>query len=308
MTYVVHLLSEADGHGALSRVQEALEEALKREGGAILSARRLTHDRLTADALVVATTHDRPFLMAALLKAVSDTNVDLAVQDESTFQVTKKLAVFDMDSTLIGQEVIDEMARVVGAYEAVSAVTERAMRGEFDFREALRERVALLKGADLSSLVGAVMPRLTLNRGVEQLAAALRGHGVKLAVLSGGFSPFVTPIANQLGFSYAFANTLEVADGRLTGRVTGTIVDRQRKAALLDELCEKEGLMVQEVMAVGDGANDLLMLEKAGLGVAFNAKPAVQAVAKVAINHPDMRCLLLLLGFEHDEISHWLSQ
>ena len=212
----------------------------------------------------------------------------------------KKLLLADMDSTMIGQECIDELADFVGKKAHVSEITERAMRGELDFRASFKERLALLKGLP-ESVLQEVGASLRLTEGAETLFAELKRLGYKTAILSGGFSYFALQLQEKLGIDYVFANELQIVDGKLTGVAVEPIVDAQRKADLLRELAHKEGLRLEQTIAVGDGANDLPMLGLAGLGVAFRAKPLVKQSAKQAISTLGLDGILYLLGFRDRE-------
>lgn len=243
---------------------------------------------------------DAQEMRAEFLHVAQELNVDIAFQQDSVFRRNRRLAVFDMDSTLIEAEVIDELAKAHGVGERVSEITERAMRGELDFRASFKERLALLKGLDIKVLdeIGA---SLRLTEGAETLFAELKRLGYKTAILSGGFTYFARQLQAKLGIDYIFANELEVVDGKCTGVAVEPIVDAQRKADLLRELAIKEGLSLEQTIAVGDGANDLPMLAIAGLGVAFRAKPLVKQSAKQAISTLGLDGVLYLLGFRDRE-------
>ncbi|KPN88990.1 phosphoserine phosphatase SerB [Pseudomonas nunensis] len=239
---------------------------------------------------------DPQALRAEFLSVAQELNVDIAFQEDSLFRRNRRLAVFDMDSTLIEAEVIDELAKAAGVGDQVSEITERAMAGELDFRASFKERLALLKGLDVSVL-DSIGASLRLTEGAETLFAELKRLGYKTAILSGGFTYFAKQLQVKLGIDYVFANELEVVDGKVTGVAVEPIVDAQRKADLLKELAHKEGLRLEQTIAVGDGANDLPMLAIAGLGVAFRAKPLVKQSAKQAISTLGLDGVLYLLGF-----------
>jgi phosphoserine phosphatase SerB len=232
--------------------------------------------------------------------------VDLFLQAETESRHYKRLVVFDMDSTLIQQECLDEMAHFIGVVDEVKHITQRAMNGELDFEQSLRTRVRLLKGQG-ESLFKWMIRRITLTPGAEFLCAVLKRLGVRLAVISGGFRPFVSHIQQKLALDYAFANQFEIVDGALTGEVVGPIVDAQRKADLLESIALEENILLSQVIAVGDGANDVLMLARAGLGIAFNAKPNVQQVVEHRLNQPSLSTILYLMGFTHSQLATLLS-
>lgn len=232
---------------------------------------------------------------AELLHLATEFDVDIAFQEDNKFRRTRRLVAFDMDSTLIEVEVIDELAKAAGVGDKVAEITEQAMRGEIDFSESFRQRVALLKGLD-ESVLEQVADGLPLTEGAQTLITTLKSLGYKTAILSGGFTYFGKRLQQQLGIDYVYANELEFADGKVTGNVSGQIVDGQRKAVLLKEIAEREGIDLQQVIAVGDGANDLPMLSIAGLGIAFRAKPVVKQSAKQAISTLGLDSILYLLG------------
>ncbi|GIX29931.1 MAG: phosphoserine phosphatase SerB [Porticoccaceae bacterium] len=238
---------------------------------------------------------DAAAFRARLLELAAELGVDLACQEDDIFRRHRRLVAFDMDSTLIEQEVIDELAREAGKGEEVARITEAAMRGELDFRESFARRLALLAGLPEAALE-VVARRLRLTEGAEKLLATLRRLGYKTAILSGGFDYFGREIQRRLGIDYLYANHLDIAGGRLTGRVVGEVVDGPRKAELLQKLAEREGIRLEQTVAVGDGANDLPMLSIAGLGIAFRAKPLVRASAKQAISTIGLDGVLYLMG------------
>lgn len=213
----------------------------------------------------------------------------------------KKLFIADMDSTMIGQECIDELAAFVGMKEHVAAITERAMRGEIAFEPALRERVALLKGLSADVVDKVIAERITLTPGGRELVMTMRANGAYTALVSGGFTLFTTRIGKMIGFHEDRSNELIVEDGKLAGLVREPILGREAKLASLIELRDARSIARQDTMAVGDGANDLAMLGEAGLGVAFHAKPAVAEAAHARIDHSDLTALLFIQGYRRDE-------
>ncbi len=237
----------------------------------------------------------------SLLELASQQDIDIAYQEDNIYRRNRQLVVFDMDSTLIDAEVIDELAIEAGVGEQVAAITEAAMQGELDFKQSFTQRLALLEGLS-GDVLQSVAERLQLNEGAEHLLKTLKQLGFKTAIVSGGFTFFGRYLQTILGVDYVYANELDIKDGLVTGRVAGEIIDGQRKADLLRELAEREGLVLEQVIAVGDGANDLPMLSIAGLGIAFRAKPLVKASAKQSISHLGLDGILYLLGYSDKDI------
>ncbi|MEF2144778.1 MAG: phosphoserine phosphatase SerB [Desulfovibrionaceae bacterium] len=249
---------------------------------------------------VRGTPRDMASIREAFLEISAQFGVDIALQEDNVFRRNRRLVAFDMDSTLIQAEVIDELAARAGVGAEVAAITEAAMRGELDFKQSLRKRLSLLKGLR-SEVLEQVAETLPLSEGAERLISNLRRVGYKIAILSGGFTFFGDRLARKLGIDYVYANELEIVDGQLTGNVVGEIVDGQRKADLLRAIAEKEGISLQQVIAVGDGANDLPMLGLAGLGVAFHAKPKVKKGAGHSISTMGLDSILYLIGVRDRE-------
>jgi len=251
---------------------------------------------------VRGTPKDSEALKRDFIEISKETGVDIAFQEDNMYRRNRRLVCFDMDSTLIQAEVIDELARKAGVYEEVSSITEAAMRGELDFQESFKKRVSLLKGLDVS-VMQEIAEQLPLTEGAERLFRTLKKYGYKTAILSGGFNYFGNFLKSKLGVDYVFANELEVEDGKLTGRHVGDIVDGAKKAEMLKLLAFKEDLHLEQVIAVGDGSNDLPMIKLAGLGIAFHAKPKVKASAKNSISEIGLDAILYLIGFRDREIN-----
>lgn len=253
------------------------------------------------------TPHDLDKMQEQLMNISSELSMDIAFQRESMFRRMRRLICFDMDSTLIQTEVIDELAEKAGVGAQVREITERAMRGEIDFRESFKERVALLKGLDVS-VMQEIAENLPMTEGIDRLMKILKLMGYKIAILSGGFMYFGNYLQQKYGIDYVYANQLEVgSDGKLTGRYTGEIVDGHRKAELLKLIAQVEKVDLMQTVAVGDGANDLYMLRTAGLGIAFHAKPKVKKDARHALSYVGLDGILYFLGYKDsifDEISH----
>ncbi|MGB7160700.1 MAG: phosphoserine phosphatase SerB [Tepidisphaeraceae bacterium] len=244
---------------------------------------------------------DEDALRAALMEVCHRHPIDVSWQRDDAFRRTRRLVAFDMDSTLIQHEAIDELAHEAGAGAEVAAITEAAMRGELDFDESLTRRVASLKGLP-ESILETVARRLTLTEGAERLIGTLRSLGYKTAIISGGFTYFSSDLRQRLAIDYVCANELEVENGKLTGRVKGPIINAKRKAELLREIAEREHISLRQTIAVGDGANDLPMLAAAGLGIAFHAKPLVAQSASHRISHLGLDGILYLIGVRDREI------
>jgi phosphoserine phosphatase len=299
--YIVTLLGRSITAEQISRIARVISDnTLNIEDILRLSGRAPLHKGGdTTRACVELSVHGYPLDLDSMkerfMEISQELGVDISFQEDNIYRRNRRLVVFDMDSTLIQQEVIDEIAREAGVYDEVSAVTELAMRGELDFKQSLIRRVALLKGLD-QALLEQVAERLVLTEGAERLIRALRTFGYKTAVISGGFTYFGKRLQEKLGLDYMHANELEIRDGRLTGKVIGEIIDGQRKAELLKDIADRENIDLEQVIAVGDGANDLPMLRVAGLGIAFHAKPLVKRSARQSISTLGLDGILYLMG------------
>jgi phosphoserine phosphatase len=267
---------------------EQLRSVLASHGAQVLSESSPAGDRYQVQILDLALPDATEAGLAALRRSVAESatgDFDTAVVPAGLRSAARKLLIMDVDSTLIQQEVIELLAAYAGKREEVAAVTEAAMRGELDFAQSLHARVAVLAGLP-ADVVHSVRNEVKLSEGARELVAAFKAAGHTVAVVSGGFNQILEPIAADLGLDYWQANELEIVDGALTGKVLGAVVDRAAKEKYLREWAAAEGIALEHTIAVGDGANDLDMLGAAGIGVAFNAKPAVRAVADAALNMP----------------------
>jgi phosphoserine phosphatase len=282
--------------GALSHLAQRIADI----GDNIESVAQLSVEPATSIEMIVRT-NDQMHLRHVLMQAAEETGVDVAVERAGLRRRAKRLVVLDVDSTLIRDEAIDVLAARAGVSDQVSAITERAMSGRLDFTESLRERVGLLAGL-AESEVHAVRDELRLTPGARTFVRTLHRLGYHVGVVSGGFTVFTDRFVDELGLDFAAANTLEIVDGRVTGQVLGPIIDRAGKAEALERFATQFGVPLSQTVAVGDGANDIDMLETAGLGIAFNAKATLRAAADTSVNLPFLDTVLFVLGIPRDEI------
>jgi phosphoserine phosphatase len=240
-------------------------------------------------------------IRVGLIEAAASLPIDIALQPDGLSRRAKRMVVMDVDSTLIENEVINLLAREAGVEDEVSKMTARAMSGEVDFEESLRERVSLLAGLDEAAMLR-VGEAITVTKGARTFVRTLKRMGMKTAIVSAGFTRFANLLAAELGIDYSLSNTLELVDGRLSGRLAGELVDGPAKARFLEEIAGAEGIPVDQVVAIGDGANDLDMLAAAGLGIAFNAKPVVRGAADTTVSVPFLDAILFIMGVKRDHV------
>ena len=277
-------------------------DAIKRLTGRMSIMHPEKNVRACVEFSIRGTLADKAAFQKELMALSADTGMDFSFQKDDMYRRMRRLICFDMDSTLIQAECIDELARRHGVYDKVAAITERAMRGEIDFKESFTERVALLKGLDISVMQD-IADNLPITEGADRLMSVLKTCGYKIAILSGGFTFFGEYLQRRYGIDYVYANELEVGeDGKLTGRYVGDIVDGRRKADLLRLIAQTEKVNIAQTIAVGDGANDLPMINEAGLGIAFHAKPRVKASASQSLSTIGLDGVLYFLGFKDSHL------
>jgi phosphoserine phosphatase len=299
-TYVITCLGDEVNAKVIAKLSALLYE----EGINIEKIGKLTEEKLNCIEMIInaeKTINPRE-MTKKLLHLNVEFGVDISVQKETLFRRAKRLIVMDMDSTLVQMEGIDELAKEAGVGAKVAHITERAMNGELNFKEALRERVRLLKGLPEKTLQK-VYDRIPFTPGAKELIRILQKMGYKTAVLSGGFNYFTDRLKKELNLDYAYSNQLEIINGKLTGEVLGEIVDGLKKSDLMEEIAMKEGISLDQSIAIGDGANDLMMIGKAGLGIAFNAKPKVREAAQHSITQKNLDSILYLLGISDKDIA-----
>jgi phosphoserine phosphatase len=306
--YIITLLARSVSSSQIAAITKVVSDAglnidtiYRLSGRVPLDCNDYECSRGCVEFTVRGTPKDVAGLRAQFLEISSRMMVDIGFQEDNIFRRNRRLVAFDMDSTLIQAEVIDELAKEAGVGEQVAAITESAMRGELDFKQSLRKRLSLLEGLD-ESVLQKVADRLPMSEGAEKLISNLKNVGYKIAILSGGFTYFGEILRKRYGIDYVYANELEIVDGKLTGKAVGDIVDAQKKAELLQSIADQESISLQQVIAVGDGANDLPMLNLAGLGIAFHAKPKVKQGARQAISTLGLDAILFLLGMRARDV------
>lgn len=301
------------GRKITARQIASITSIVSEQGLNIDAIRRLTGriplkegDRLPKSCIEISvrgTPKDKSAIQANFLELSTRLGVDVSLQSDDVFRRCRRLICFDMDSTLINTEVIDELADKAGVGAEVRAITEAAMRGEIDFNESFKRRISMLKGLDVS-VMEEIANNLPITEGLDRLMSVLKRVGFKTAILSGGFTYFGTYLKNKYGFDYVYANELEIKDGKLTGNHIGDIVDGKRKAELLRLIAQVENVNILQTIAVGDGANDLPMLNQAGLGIAFHAKPKVKANAQQSLSTIGLDGVLYFMGLKDSYFEH----
>lgn len=306
--FIITLLSRRLAAKELSQVTKVISDQglnidyITRLSGRVLLNDHYKNDKSVVEFSVRGTPSNTEAMKKEFMAISKESGIDIAFQADNIFRRNRRLVCFDMDSTLIQTEVIDELAIKAGVGDEVKAITEAAMRGEIDFNESFIKRVELLKGLD-ETVMKEIAENLPITEGAERLFKTLKKYGYKTAILSGGFNYFGNFLKSKLDIDYVFANELEINEGKLTGRHSGEIVNGEKKAELLKLLAFKEDIHLDQVIAVGDGSNDLPMLKLAGLGIAFHAKPKVKASAKNHISTIGLDAILYLLGFRDREIN-----